>query len=42
MLVLVGTAVAAAAVLGKGTAGPAYNSLAVVLSFGLILVPRRA
>ena len=39
MLVLVGTAVATAAVLGKGTAGPAYNSLAVGLSFGLILVP---
>lgn len=39
MLVLVGTAVATAAVLGKGTAGPAYNSLAVALSFGLVLVP---
>ncbi|MGI4802141.1 MAG: MIP/aquaporin family protein, partial [Janthinobacterium lividum] len=37
-LVLVGTAVATAAVLGKGTAGPAYNSLAVGLSFGLILI----
>ncbi len=39
LLVLVGTAVATAAVLGKGTAGPAYNSLAVALSFGLILIP---
>ncbi len=39
LLVLVGTAVATAAVLGKGTAGPAYDSLAVALAFGLILVP---
>lgn len=39
MLVLVGTAVATAAVLGKGTAGPAYNSLAVALAFGLVLIP---
>ena len=39
LLVLVGTAVATAAVQGKGTAGPAYNSLAVGLSFGLILIP---
>ena len=39
LLVLVGTAVATAAVLGKGTAGPAYDSLAVALSFGLILIP---
>ena len=39
MLVLVGTAVATAATLGKNTAGPAYNSLAVALSFGLILIP---
>ena len=39
LLVLVGTAVATAAVLGKGTAGPTYNSLAVALSFGLILIP---
>ncbi len=39
LLVLVGTAVATAAVLGKGTAGPAYNSLAVALAFGLILIP---
>ena len=39
LLVLVGTAVATAAVLGKSTAGPAYNSLAVALSFGLILIP---
>ena len=38
LLVLVGTAVATAAVQGKGTAGPAYNSFAVVMSFGLILV----
>ena len=38
LLVLVGTAVATAAVLGKGTAGPAYDSLAVALSFGLILI----
>ena len=39
LLVLVGTAVATAAELGKNTAGPAYNSLAVALSFGLILIP---
>ena len=39
LLVLVGTAVAIAATLGKNTAGPAYNSLAVALSFGLILIP---
>jgi len=39
LLVLVGTAVATAAVLGKNTAGPAYDSLAVALSFGLILIP---
>ena len=39
LLVLVGTAVATVAVLGKGTAGPAYDSLAVALSFGLILIP---
>ncbi len=39
LLVLVGITVATAAVLGKGTAGPAYNSLAVALSFGLILIP---
>ena len=39
MLVLVGTAVATAAALGKGTAGPAYNSLAVGLAFGLVLIP---
>lgn len=38
LLVLVGTAVATAAVQGKGTAGPAYNSFAVAMSFGLILV----
>ena len=39
LLVLVGTAVATAAVLGKGTAGPAYDSLSVALAFGLILIP---
>ena len=39
LLVLVGTAVATAAVLSKATAGPAYDSLAVALSFGLILIP---
>lgn len=39
LLVLVGTAVATAAVQGKGTAGPAYNSFAVAMSFGLILIP---
>ncbi len=38
MLVLVGTAVAIAATLGKNTAGPAYDSLAVALAFGLILI----
>ena len=38
LLVLVGTAVATAAVQGKGVAGPAYNSFAVAMSFGLILV----
>ena len=37
LLVLVGTAVATAAVLGKNTAGPAYDSLAVALAFGLTL-----
>ena len=35
---LVGTAVATAAVQGKGTAGPAYNSFAVAMAFGLTLV----
>jgi len=39
LLVLVGTAVASAAVLGKSTAGPAYDSLSVALAFGLVLVP---
>jgi MIP family channel proteins len=39
MLVLVGTAVASAAVLGKNTAGPAYNSFSIALAFGLILIP---
>ncbi len=38
LLVLVGTAVAIAATLGKNTAGPAYDSLAIALSFGLVLV----
>jgi MIP family channel proteins len=38
LLVLVGTAVATAASLGKNTAGPAYDSLAIALSFGLVLV----
>lgn len=37
-LVLIGTAVATAAELGKNTAGPAYDSLAIALSFGLVLV----
>jgi len=37
LLVLVGTAVATAATLGKNTAGPAYDSLAIALSFGLVL-----
>ena len=39
MLVLVGTAVACAASLHKNNAGPAYDSLAIALSFGLILIP---
>ncbi len=37
LLVLVGTAVAVAATLGQETAGPAYDSLAIALSFGLVL-----
>lgn len=37
LLVLVGTAVATAATLGKETAGAAYDSLAIALSFGLVL-----
>lgn len=37
LLVLVGTAVATAAVLGRETAGPAYDSLAIALAFGLAL-----
>jgi len=37
LLVLVGTAVATAAVLGQNTAGPAYDSFAIALSFGLVL-----
>lgn len=38
LLVLVGTAVATAAILGRSTAGPAYDSLAIALAFGLVLV----
>jgi len=38
LLVLVGTAVATTATLGKNTAGPAYDSLSIALSFGLVLV----
>lgn len=38
LLVLVGTAVAAAAILGRSTAGPAYDSLAIAVAFGLVLV----
>lgn len=37
-LVLVGTAVATAATIGKSTAGAAPDSLAVAMSFGLILI----
>lgn len=37
LLVLVGTAVATAAILGKQIAGAAYDSLAVALAFGLVL-----
>lgn len=37
LLVLVGTAVATAAVLGRETAGQAYDSLAIALAFGLVL-----
>jgi len=37
LLVLVGTAVATTAVLGTNTAGLAYDSLAIALSFGLAL-----
>jgi len=37
LLVLVGTAVATAATLGQETAGAAYDSLAIALSFGLVL-----
>ncbi len=37
LLVLVGTAVATAATLGKNTAGPPYDSLAIALSFALVL-----
>ena len=38
LLVLVGTAEATAATLGKNTAGPAYDSLSIALLFGLVLV----
>ncbi len=38
LLVLVGTSVATAAILGRSTAGPAYDSLAIALAFGLVLV----
>lgn len=38
MLVIVGTAVASAALLGKNTAGPAYNSFSIAMAFGLILI----
>ena len=37
LLVVVGTAVATAATLGKQTAGEPYDSLAVALAFGLVL-----
>lgn len=37
LLVLVGTAVVTAAILGRNTAGAGYNSLAVALAFGLTL-----
>ncbi len=36
-LVLIGTAVATAAILNRETAGAAYDSLAIALSFGLVL-----
>lgn len=38
LLVLIGTAVACAAVPRQETAGPPYDSLAIALSFGLVLV----
>lgn len=38
LLVLVGTAVAVAAALGRNTAGAAYDSLAIALAFGLTLM----
>lgn len=38
LLVLIGTGVACAAVLRQETAGPPYDSLAIALSFGLVLV----
>lgn len=38
LLVLIGTGVATAAVLRQETAGPPYDSLAIALSFGLVLV----
>jgi len=38
VLVLVGTAVAVAAILGRQVAGSPYDSLAIALAFGLVLV----
>lgn len=38
LLVLIGTGVACAAILGQETAGPPYDSLAIALSFGLVLI----
>lgn len=38
LLVLIGTGVACAAILGQETAGAAYDSLAIALAFGLVLV----
>ena len=38
VLVLVGTAVAVAAILGRQIAGSPYDSLAIALAFGLVLV----
>lgn len=38
LLVLIGTAVATAAILRQETAGPAYDSTAIALSFGLVLI----
>ncbi len=38
VLVLVGTAVAVAAILGRQIAGSPYDSLAIASAFGLVLV----